>query len=114
MPSNFSDFDYNLLKKLKNQTGFHYFRHCALKLKLINRKSADFADRMRKEPANFQWNLFFLVKSLRDTGYFLDAEALQSNYFDEYSENRVIILRKSLFCSQQVEFVFKFFDKIKW
>jgi hypothetical protein len=37
------------------------------------------------------------VKSLRDTGYFLDAEALQSNYFDEYSENRLIILRKSLF-----------------
>ena len=34
------------------------------------------------------------MKSLRDTGYFLDAEALQSNYFDEYSENRVIILVK--------------------
>ena len=37
------------------------------------------------------------MKSLRDTGYFLDAEALQSNYFDEYSENRISILKKSLF-----------------
>ena len=37
------------------------------------------------------------MKSLRDKGYFLDAVALQSNYFDEYSENRILILKKSLF-----------------